>query len=81
MEQQKKMIENEHLSSLEKLREREEEIRQLHKVMIVASVTSQSTHLSLLLELSFGNLMINNFLSINQDVLQLTLKFTRGINN
>lgn len=81
MEQQKKMIENEHLSSLEKLREREEEIRQLHKVMIVASVTSQSTHLSLLLELSFGNLMINNFLSVNQDVLQLTLKFTRGINN
>lgn len=81
MEQQKKMIENEHLSSLEKLREREEEIRQLHKVVIVASVTSQSTHLSLLLELSFGNLMINNFLSVNQDVLQLTLKFTRGINN
>jgi len=36
MEQQKKMIENEHLSSLEKLKEREEEIRQLHKVMIGA---------------------------------------------
>lgn len=34
MEQQKKMIENEHLSSLEKLKEREEEIRQLHKVML-----------------------------------------------
>ena len=32
MEQQKKMIENEHLTSLEKLKEREEEIRQLHKV-------------------------------------------------
>ena len=37
MEQQKKMIENEHLTSLEKLKEREEEIRQLHKVKIVAS--------------------------------------------
>ena len=34
MEQHKKMIENEHLSSLEKLKEREEEIRQLHKVML-----------------------------------------------
>jgi len=32
MEQQKKMIENEHLRSVEKLKEREEEIRQLHKV-------------------------------------------------
>lgn len=81
MEQQKKMIENEHLSSLEKLKEREEEIRQLHKVMIVASIISENTHFSLLLELSFGNLMINNFLRTNQDVLQLTLTFTRGINN
>ena len=34
MEQQKKVIENEHLSSLEKLKEREKEIRQLHKVMM-----------------------------------------------
>lgn len=33
MQQQKKVIENEHLTSLEKLKEREEEIRQLHKVM------------------------------------------------
>ena len=38
MEQQKKTIENEHLSSLEKLKEREEEIRQLHKVMIEAVI-------------------------------------------
>lgn len=37
MEQQKKMVENEHLTSLEKLKEREEEIRQLHKVRIVTS--------------------------------------------
>jgi len=34
MEQQKKVIENEHLRSVEKLKEREEEIRQLHKVMM-----------------------------------------------
>ena len=32
MEEQKEVIENEHKSSLEKLKEREEEIRQLHKV-------------------------------------------------
>ena len=32
MEEQKKIMENEHLSSLEKLKEREEEIRQLHNV-------------------------------------------------
>lgn len=36
MERQKKAIENEHLTSLEKLKEREEEIRQLHKVTMGA---------------------------------------------
>lgn len=36
MERQKKVIENEHLTSLEKLKEREEEIRQLHKVTMGA---------------------------------------------
>lgn len=39
MEQQKMTIEKEHLSSLEKLKQREEEIRQLHKVrMSMASI-------------------------------------------
>ena len=33
MEAQKKTIEKEHMTSLEKLKDREKEIRQLHKVM------------------------------------------------
>ena len=32
MEEKKKVIEKEHMTSMEKLKEREEEIRQLHKV-------------------------------------------------
>lgn len=32
MEEKKKVIEKEHMTSVEKLKEREEEIRQLHKV-------------------------------------------------
>lgn len=46
MEEQKKIIESEHLSSLEKLKEREEEIRQLHKVdrknTVITGVTKNS---------------------------------------
>ena len=54
MEQQKMTIEKEHLSSLEKLKQREEEIRQLHKVrMSIASIVLEPLFQTLFLMTNF----------------------------
>ena len=60
MEQQKMTIEKEHLSSLEKLKQREEEIRQLHKVrMSIASIVLEPLFQPLLLMTNFLEIEIN----------------------
>lgn len=60
MEQQKMTIEKEHLSSLEKLKQREEEIRQLHKVrMSMASIVLEPLFQTLFLMTNFLEIEIN----------------------
>lgn len=60
MEQQKMTIEKEHLSSLEKLKQREEEIRQLHKVrMSIASIVLEPLFQPLFLMTNFLEIEIN----------------------
>lgn len=53
-------IEKEHLSSLEKLKQREEEIRQLHKVrMSMASIVLEPLFQTLFLMTNFLEIEIN----------------------
>ena len=60
MEQQKMTIEKEHLGSLEKLKHREEEIRQLHKVrMSMASIVLEPLFQTLFLMTNFLEIEIN----------------------